>query len=191
MKRVFLLIIFFSIFLVQNNVFAEPPDHAANDWEAIRVTKIGFSSSGLSASKLQDKSTIQDSDFDFVKTLDSPVWVYLDYNTPATLHTESVGTISGIPVGSYYAYMYLSEDWYYSGGWTQYAGNFWSVPSFCLNGSCTYNSTSGLFTSINQSNFVKVTIGNNETTNLTQTLTDINVSGNDYTYTYSVQSSTQ
>lgn len=169
-----------------------PPDHAVDSWEGLKVTKIGFSSNGLSASKLQDRTTIQDSDFDFIKTLDPSVWIYLDYNTSVTSHTENVGTFSGIPVGSYYVYMYYSEYWGNIGGvWTLYLTNSWDVPLFCLNGSCTLNSISVLFTSINQSDFVKVTIGNNETTNLTQTLTNISISSPNYTYTTSVQSSTQ
>lgn len=192
MKRFILLIILFSVLLIQNNILAAPPEHAANDWEARIVTKIGFSSNGLSAAKLQNYTTIQDSDFDFVKVLDTPAWHYIDYNTPATAHVESIGTLSGIPVGSYYVYVYYTEFWFHTVvAWIHVFANDnrWMAAEFCLNGSCVWNNS--IYTTINPSDFIKVTIGNNQTANLTQTLTDVTIAGADYTYTYSAQSSTQ
>lgn len=190
MKKIFLLNIFVVLiicFISLNNTYAEPPDHAEDNWLGVYVTKIGFSANGLSQTLLQNYTTIQESDFDFVKTLSTPVWMYMDYNDTPTLHTENIGTITDIPAGSYYVYVYNDEQWSYNRGRWNQSDPFscWGAMFFSLNGQASEVLGTNTLT-ISPNDLIKATIENNKTTTLSQTLTNIEIEVPPTTYTYTL-----
>lgn len=190
MRNIILLNIFVvlvSCFVLLNNTYAEPPDHAVNGWEAFKITKIGLSTNGLSQTLLQNYTTIQDSDFDRIQTLSTPVWIYIDMNKSA--HAEGIGTISDIPTGSYYVYAYHSEVWLHTNGnWTQLGNTTWNPGFFTLNGQAIYDNNQHILTT-NPNDFIKVNIENNKNTNLTQTLTDLTATQTTFTVTLTATAS--
>ncbi len=151
-------------------------DNIANFTIRSLVTKIGFYSASrdLNNIDLTHPSNLTDTNFDIVKTLNSPQYIYFSYDASYTPQSTTLETISDIPVGEYYVFAFIqSADYYYDGNWVSSGtDSSWTSVYFSLNGLCILNNTTSTYTTLDINNFLKIIIRPNQNTSLTQIQTN-------------------
>jgi hypothetical protein len=188
MKKIILLSMFIFLFLL-SNVYAASPSAG---WNRSKIDKIGFFSGNLNELNLGNVATFAENKLDFVKTLNTPTWVYLDVTKSNIPDPVTLEVISDIPEGEYYVFFHFEASENHNGsGWQNQANfsNVWLAMEVSYNGTCTLN-VSSRDLNLNNANFVKVRIQRDTQTNLVQTLLNIDsVLSPIYSYTFSVSAS--
>jgi len=169
--------LFFTFLLIftLTSSFCIAADNIANFTIRSLITKIGFYSASKDLNNLDvtHPSNLTDANFDIVKTLTSPRYVYFTYDASYTPPSTTLETISDIPVGEYYVFAFIqTAEYYYNGDWVAAGADSWSSVYFSLNGTCIFNNTTQTYTTLNINDFLKVIIQPNKNTSLTQIQTN-------------------
>jgi len=166
----FILLIGIYLLLVTNVFAAEP----SSGWSRDKIDKIGFYSGDINQLISGNIFDVTDDKFDFIKTLNTLTYCYVDNNSSNIPDPVTFEVISDIPEGEYYIFGHVEIEESYNGeDWTPVSGisNVW-LYGFSYNGWAVFNDDTRAL-NFENANFVKIRIQRDTQTNLVCTLLEI------------------